>query len=101
MERYTSIWKWWCSKSWKFSFCWRKWSRNTRKCNGKTEILNKSQIASSIYSAVFSAMSQFNGGGIAEINVHADEGIIVDTAINGINQKTKQTGVCPVNIPTY
>ena len=69
--------------------------------NGKTEILNKSQIASSIYSAVFSAMSQFNGGGIAEINVHADEGIIVDTAINGINQKTKQTGVCPVNIPTY
>lgn len=69
--------------------------------NGKTEVLNKSQIASAIYSAVYSAMSQFNGGGVAEINVHADEGIIVDTAINGINQKTRQTGVCPVDIPIF
>ena len=69
--------------------------------NGKTEVLNQSQIASAIYSAVVSAMSQFNGGGIAEINVHADKGIIVETAINGINQKTRQTGVCPVDIPIY
>lgn len=67
--------------------------------NGKTEILNQSQIASAIYSAVYSAMSQCSSGGIAEINVHADEGIIVDTAINGINQKTKQAGICPINIP--
>lgn len=67
--------------------------------NGKTEILNKSQIASSIYSAVYSAMSQFNMGGVAEINVRADKGIIVETAIDGINQKTRQTGVCPVDIP--
>lgn len=69
--------------------------------NGRTEVLNQSQIASAIYSAVYSAMSQFNGGGVAEINVHADEGIIVETAINGINQRTNQTGVCPVKIPTY
>lgn len=69
--------------------------------NGKTEILNKSQIASALYSAVYSAMSQFNGGGVAEINIHADEGIIVETAINGINQRTNQTGVCPVKLPTY
>lgn len=69
--------------------------------NGRTEVLNQSQIASAIYSAVYSAMSQFNGGGVAEINVHADEGIIVETAINGINQRTNQTGVCPVKLPTY
>ena len=69
--------------------------------NGKTEVLNQSQIASAIYSAVYSAMSQFNNNGVAEINIHADEGIIVDTAINGINQRTNQTGVCPVKIPTY
>lgn len=69
--------------------------------NGKTEILNKSQIASSIYSAVYSAMSQFNGGGVAEINVHASKDVIVETAINGINQQTNQTGVCPVKMPAY
>lgn len=67
--------------------------------NGKTEILNKSQIASALYSAVYSAMSQFNGGGIAEINVRASKDVIVETAINGINQQTNQTGICPVKIP--
>lgn len=69
--------------------------------NGKTEVLNQSQIASAIYSAVYSAMSQFNGGGIAEINVHASKDVIVETAINGINQQTNQTGICPVKIPIY
>lgn len=69
--------------------------------NGKTEVLNQSQIASAIYSAVYSAMSQFNGGGVAEINVHASKDVIVETAINGINQRTNQTGICPVKIPTY
>lgn len=67
--------------------------------NGKTEVLNQSQIASAIYSAVYSAMSQFNGGGVAEINVHASKDVIVETAINGINQETKQTGICPVKFP--
>lgn len=69
--------------------------------NGKTEVLNQSQIANAIYSAVYSAMSQFNGGGIAEINVHASKDVIVETAINGINQQTNQTGICPVKIPIY
>ncbi len=69
--------------------------------NGKTEILNKSQIASSIYSAVYSAMSQFSGGGVAEINVHADKGVIVETAINGIQQHVNQTGDLPFTIPAY
>ena len=66
--------------------------------NGKTEVLNQSQIASAIYSAVASAMSQYSGG-VAEINVHADEGLIVQTSINGIDQYVKQTGSLPFNIP--
>lgn len=73
--------------------------------NGKTAVANNEMIVegikSGVYEAVAMAMSQFNGGGVAEINVHADEGIIVETAINGINQRTNQTGVCPVKLPTY
>lgn len=68
--------------------------------NGKTEVLNQSQIASAIYSATLSAMSQVMGqynGQTSEINVHVhtDEGTVVDR----INQITKQTGMCPINIP--
>ena len=65
--------------------------------NGKTEVLNQSQIASAIYSAVYSAMSQFDNSQSSEIDVHVhtDEGTVVDR----INQRTKQTGVCPINIP--
>ena len=64
--------------------------------NRRTEVLNKSQIASSIYSAVVSAMSNANlGGGEVHLYAHTDEGVVIDR----INQKTKQTGVCPINIP--
>lgn len=74
--------------------------------NGRTAVANNGMIIEGIkagvYEAVAMAMNQYGGnGGIAEISVHADEGIIVETAINGINQKIRQTGVCPVNIPTY
>lgn len=66
--------------------------------NGKTEVLNQSQIASSIYSAVLSAMSQFGGQSVqVDLYAHTDEGVIVDK----INQKTKQTGVCPINMPMH
>ena len=66
--------------------------------NRRTEVLNRSQIASSIYSAVVSAMSQFNGGTTqVELIAHTDEGVVIDR----INQKTKQTGRCPINIPSY
>lgn len=34
-----------------------------------------------------------------EINARTDKGTIVETAVKGINQKTKQTGVCPINMP--
>ena len=70
--------------------------------NGKTEVLNQSQIASAIYSATLSAMSQAMsqyGGQSSEIDVHVhtDEGTVIDR----IEQRTKQTGVFPFTIPTY
>lgn len=64
--------------------------------NRRTEVLNRSQIASAIYSAVSSAMSNANfGGGEVHLYAHTDEGVVIDR----INQKTKQTGRCPINIP--
>lgn len=64
--------------------------------NGRTEVLNKSQIASAIFSAVVSAMSQTRSQAVqVELDLHTDEGVVVDR----INQKTKQTGVCPIDIP--
>ena len=66
--------------------------------NRRTEVLNRSQIASAIYNAVASAMSQYGGGTTqVELIAHTDEGVVIDR----INQKTKQTGVCPINIPSY
>lgn len=66
--------------------------------NGRTEVLNQSQIASAIYSAVYSAMSQFSGqSSEIDVHVHTDEGTIIDR----IEQRTKQTGVFPFTIPTY
>ena len=64
--------------------------------NRRTEVLNRSQIASAIYTAVSDAMSNANiGGGEVHLYAHTDEGVVIDR----INQKTKQTGVCPINIP--
>ena len=64
--------------------------------NRRTEVLNRSQIASAIYTAVASAMSQYGGGTTkVELIAHTDEGVVIDR----INQKTKQTGRCPINIP--
>lgn len=66
--------------------------------NGKTEVLNQSQIASAIYSAVYSAMSQFSGqSSEIDVHVHTDEGTVIDR----IEQRTKQTGQFPFTIPTY
>jgi hypothetical protein len=63
--------------------------------NGRTEVLNKSQIASSIYHAVLSAMNSASRSTQVELVAHTDEGVIIDR----INQRTSQTGVCPINIP--
>ena len=64
--------------------------------NGRTEVLNQSQIASTIYSAMISAMTRMQQQAVQfELELHTDEGVVVDR----INQKTKQTGVCPIDIP--
>ena len=73
-----------------------------KKSFGKTEVLNQSQIASTIYSATLSAMTQVmsqygNGTSEIDLHLHTDEGVVVDR----INQKTRQTGVCPIELPTY
>ena len=70
--------------------------------NGKTAVANNEQIIqgiqSGVYTGVVSAMSQFNGGtNQIDVHVHTDEGVVIDR----INQKTKQTGRCPINIPSY
>ena len=64
--------------------------------NRRTEVLNRSQIASAIYTAVSDAMRNSGGGTVrVDLHAHTDEGVVIDK----INQKTKQTGVCPINIP--
>ena len=66
--------------------------------NGRTEVLNQSQIASAIYNAMVSAMSQYGGqSSEIDVHVHTDEGTVIDR----IEQRTKQTGVFPFTIPTY
>ena len=66
--------------------------------NGRTEVLNQSQIASAIYSAVLNAMSQVNNQP-QEIRVYTEEGIIVEKASKGFNDYVRQTGTLPFDIP--
>ncbi len=66
--------------------------------NGRTEVLNRSQIASAIYSAVATAMSNY-GSNSQDIRVYAEEGLIVEKVSNGINKHVKQTGRLPFMIP--
>ena len=67
--------------------------------NGKTAVANNDQIIEGIYkgvySAVLSAMNQTQTSSQIDVHVHTDEGTVVDR----INQRTKQTGVFPLNIP--
>lgn len=66
--------------------------------NGRTEVLNQSQIASAIYNAMVSAMSQYSSqSSEIDVHVHTDEGTVIDR----IEQRTKQTGKFPFTIPTY
>lgn len=68
--------------------------------NGKTAVANNEQITEGIKRAVMEGMAQVFGVygtqvNEIEVHVHSDEGVVVDK----INQKTKQTGVCPIMIP--
>ena len=70
------------------------------KIGNNTAIMNNMQIVDSVragvYEAVSMAMNQQNGQiSKIDVHVHTDEGVVVDR----INQKTIQTGVCPINIP--
>lgn len=65
--------------------------------NGRTEVLNQSQLASVMYSAIVAGMSQFGGQtNEIDVHVHTDEGTVVDR----VNQKIKQTGTFPFLMPT-
>lgn len=67
------------------------------RIGNKTAVANNNQIVSAIktgvYDAVSNAMSSANGGTV-KIEMHTDEGVIVDR----INKITRQTGTCPINI---
>lgn len=68
----------------------------------KTAVMNNGQIVSSVasgvYDAVVSAMSQVNLGG-QDIRVYAEEGIIVEKAVKGIQQHVNRTGELPFSVP--
>ena len=68
------------------------------KIGSHTAVMNNGQIVDSVkagvYEAVVSAMSQVGGQSQIDVHVHTDEGTVIDR----INQKTKQTGVCPIKI---
>ena len=71
--------------------------------NGRTEILNQSQLASVMYSAVVNGMSQvmsqYAANSSQGIRVYAEEGIIVEKVAKGFDESVKQTGSLPFTIP--
>ncbi len=67
------------------------------KIGRHTAVMNNNQIVDSVkagvYEAVSAAMSE-GGMGQVQIDLHTDEGVVVDR----INKVTRQTGVCPIEI---
>lgn len=67
------------------------------KIGRHTAVMNNNQIVDSVkagvYEAVSAAMSQ-GGMGSVQIDLHTDEGVVVDR----INRITRQTGNCPIEI---
>ena len=69
--------------------------------NGNTAVANNLQIEAGIEEAAYRGyLRAMNASGInnsksIELYAHLDEGIVIDK----INQKTKQTGICPIDIP--
>ena len=60
-------------------------------------VANNDQIVSAIRAGVYDAVSSAmngNGFGTVDIQLHTDEGVVVDR----INKITKQTGICPITI---
>ena len=67
------------------------------KIGRHTAVMNNNQIVDSVkagvYEAVSAAMSE-GGMGSVQIDLHTDEGVVVDR----INKITRQTGNCPIEI---
>lgn len=68
---------------------------------GNTAVMNNDQIVSSVaagvYSAVVSAMSQFQGqNSPTAINVYVGGKKVTDVVVEEINRRTSSTGVCPI-----
>lgn len=68
--------------------------------NGKTAVANNGQIIEGIKQGVYEAMKNASKNGInqSNIKVYASKDVIVETAINGINDITKQTGESPIEM---
>ena len=66
---------------------------NMPNINSECSVIRKIVVES-----MAQTMSQYGGQSSSiDVHVHTDEGTVVDR----INQTTKQTGVCPINIPVY
>ena len=66
------------------------------KIGRHTAVMNNNQIVDSVKAGVYEAVSaaMSNGGmGSVQIDLHTDEGVVVDR----INKITRQTGECPIN----
>lgn len=65
---------------------------------GRSEVLNRSQIASAIYSAVKSAMIETGGNGASSFNVYVGGEQVTDVVVESINRRTMATGASPLLI---
>lgn len=69
----------------------------------KTAVANNEQIvqavSAGVYNAVASAMSQISNSTVVDLNIHTEEGIIVEKAVRGIEQHVAQTGELPFTVP--
>lgn len=59
---------------------------------GRTEVINESQLASTMYSAVFSAMQAANGNGSQPVQVYLDGKIVFDSTRQYANDYLNRTG---------
>ena len=67
------------------------------RIGNRTAVANNDQIVTAIRGGVYDAVSNAiknTGFGAVDIQLHTDEGVVVDR----INRITRQTGTCPINI---
>ena len=67
------------------------------KIGSRTAVMNNNQIVDSVKAGVYEAVSAAMGSasmGEVKIDLHTDEGVVVDR----INKITRQTGTCPIDI---